>query len=34
MQPSEQVTHDGELPAALVSDDHGERPAETVYHGV
>ncbi len=27
MQPSEQVTHDGELLAALVSDGHGERPA-------
>jgi hypothetical protein len=27
VQPSEQVTHDGELLAALVSDGHGERPA-------
>ena len=27
MQPSEQVTHDGELLAALVSDGHGERGA-------
>ena len=34
MQPSEQVTHDGELRAALESAGHGERPAKTVYHRV
>ena len=33
-QPSEKVTRDGELLAALESDGHGERPAETVYHRV
>ena len=30
MQPSVQVTPDGELLAALESDGYGERPAETV----
>jgi len=34
MQPSEQVTNDGELLAPLESDGHGERPAETIYHRV